>query len=90
MLVKIKQSNMYIAVTDMQSDPDGSIPWKLQGNSRAKASQARNGQIQMISRLFSQTITEREKKPAICGLVLAGITRVNAVKQREKEIISWC
>jgi hypothetical protein len=89
LLVKIKQNNTYIAMTDMQSDPDGSIPWKLHGNSKARAVQVRLSQAQMIARLVSQTISEREKHPETCGLLIAGVLHVGAERRVRLEQEQW-
>ncbi len=89
LMIKIKQCNTYIAVTDMQSDPDGSIPWKLQGNSKARAAQGRLGQTQLIARLMCQSIAEREKHPEVCGLLLAGVLHVTAERRVRGEQEQW-
>ena len=89
MMVKLKVANMYIAVSDVQSDPDGSIPWTLQGNSKVRAAQVRQGQIEMIGRMINQTIGEREQHPDTCSLVLTGKLYFAAERRVRDEQEQW-
>ena len=89
LLIKIKKHNFYVAMTDMQSDPDGSIPWKLQGNSKSGAAKVRLSQAQMIARMLCQTIGERERQPASCGLAVVGVMHLTAERRVRNEQEQW-
>ncbi len=56
----VKDAALYVVVTDLQSDPDDSITWKLVGNGKVRAAQVRKGQLKTIGRMLTQTLRERE------------------------------
>ena len=90
LLVKIKapSGSYYIVCTDMQTDPDDSVSWKLVSNAKSRAVEVRRAQVEMISKMLSQKIVEREKEGHVC-LVLAGRMQITAERRKRSEQEHW-
>lgn len=56
LLVKLQGYNVYVATTDVQSNPDDTLPWKFQRNGKSRALEIRREQLQTIARLLRQVL----------------------------------
>lgn len=92
LLVKVRISSanvVYVLITELQSDPDGSIPWKLVGNSKNRAVQVRHDQMQMIANMVKQVIKEKENDSSHCALLLAGNLHFSVERKIRNEQEAW-